>query len=87
MLLAEYTDAKQSAWIDPQQVESIHDPLEKELINEMKLAYQSGKGSRRLVPVLFPKDTIQLTEKLIELRKEFGVCDSNPFLFPNTGFS
>ena len=57
------------------------DPLEKELIGGMKLAYQSGEGSRRLVPLLVPMDKLPGMEKLIEIRKQCGVWDNNTFLF------
>lgn len=53
----------------------------------MKLAYQAGKGSRRLVPVLFPLDTVAPIKKLVAERKDCGISDNNPFLFPNTGLS
>ena len=87
MLLSEWMEAQNGAWIDQQQIEGVSDPLEKDLIDSMKLAYQSGKGSRRLVPVLFPKDTLPAMEKLITERKECGISDRNLFLFPNTGMS
>ena len=84
LLLTEWEEAQKGEWIDSQQIERINDSSEKELINDMKLAYQSGKGSRRLVPVLFPKDTIPAIEKLVEIRAECGIAENNPFLFPNT---
>lgn len=65
----------------------IQDPVEKELVSELNLAYQSGKGSRRLVPVLFPKDTLPAIKKLLSERKRCGVCNDNEFLFPNLGMS
>ena len=83
MLISEWTEAQKGAWVDPQHVESVQDPLEKELIGGMKLANQSGKGSSRLVPVL----VLMAMEKLIEIRKECGVLDKNPFHFPNTRLS
>ena len=87
MLLSEWKDAEKNAWIDKQRVDCMMGPLEKELMTDMKLAYQAGKGSRRLVPVLFPKDTLAPIQKLIEERVECGISDDNPYLFPNTGLS
>ena len=87
MLLSEWKDAEKNAWIDNQRVDCMMGPLEKELMTDMKLAYQAGKGSRRLVPVLFPKDTLAPIQKLIEERVECGIADENPYLFPNTGLS
>ena len=87
MKLSEWKDAESNAWIDNQRVDCMMGPLEKELISDMKLAYQTGKGSRRLVPVLFPKDTLAPIQKLIEERDECDVSGDNPYLFPNTGLS
>ncbi|GFO37337.1 histone-lysine N-methyltransferase setd8-a [Plakobranchus ocellatus] len=84
MLLLEWTEAQNGTWIDPQLVSSLQDPLEKELMGGMKLAYQSGKGSKRLMPVLFPIDILPAMEKFVELRKECGVSENNPFFVPNT---
>ena len=67
--------------------QNISDPIEKELIKDLKLAYQAGKGSSKLVPVLSPKDTINPLLKLISERPECDVSKSNPFLFLNTGSS
>ncbi|GFR91066.1 histone-lysine N-methyltransferase SETD8-A [Elysia marginata] len=43
MLLSDWTDAEENAWIDPQPVQNVSDPLEKSLLNQFKLVYQSGK--------------------------------------------
>ena len=58
LTLREWNDASRDAWIDPQLTEQIEDTQELLLLKDMKLAYQAGKGSRKLVPVLFPKDTL-----------------------------
>ena len=77
LTLSEWDDAKNEVWIDPQMVESVEDPLDKCLLHTFKLAYQSGKGSRKLVPVLIPKDTVQPIEALVENRGEAGVSPEN----------
>jgi hypothetical protein len=60
--------------------------MEKYLINNLKLAYQSGKG-RKLVPVLFPIDTLEPITKLLLERSNSNVSSENNYLFPNTGQS
>jgi len=87
MTLSEWLEAENDTWLDQDLVQNISDPIEKELIKDLKLAYQAGKGSRKLVPVLFPKDTINPLLKLISERPACDVSESNPFLFPNTGSS
>ncbi|GFN88700.1 histone-lysine N-methyltransferase setd8-a [Plakobranchus ocellatus] len=61
--------------------------MEKYLIHNRKFAYQVGKGSRKLVPVLFPKDTLEPISKLLGERSNCNVAENNIFLFPNTGLS
>lgn len=87
MLLKDWLDAESNVWVDPQLVENITDPLEKKLLEKYKLAYQSGKGSKRLVPVLIANDTVQPLRRLIKERSTVDILDDNPFLFPNTGSS
>ncbi|GFR68669.1 histone-lysine N-methyltransferase SETD8-A, partial [Elysia marginata] len=87
MLLSDWTDAEENAWIDPQLVQNVSDPLEKSLLNQFKLVYQSGKGSRRLVPVLIPNDTVEPLRILVQKREQCGIPQSNIFLFPSTGIS
>ena len=65
MTLQDWSYAEAGTWIDPQLVEKDDDPLEKSLLNKFKLAYQSGKGSRRLVPILIPNDTVDGIRKLV----------------------
>ncbi|GFR59620.1 histone-lysine N-methyltransferase SETD8-A [Elysia marginata] len=43
MLLSDWTDAEENAWIDPQLVQNVSDPIEKSLLNQFKPVYQSGK--------------------------------------------
>ena len=70
-------------WIDPQHVENINDTLEKALVDTYKLAYQAGKGSRKLVPLLLPNDTLQPMKKLFQERQNF-VSDKNVYFFPTS---
>ena len=87
MTLQDWSYAEAGTWIDPQLVEKVDDPLEKSLLNKFKLAYQSGKGSRRLVPILIPNDTVDGIRKLVKERDEIGILSDNLYLFPNTGSS
>ena len=87
MLLSDWTDAEKNAWIDPQLVQNVSDPLEKSLLNQFKIVYQSGKGSRRLVPVLIPNDTVEPLRILAQKREQCDIPESNIFLFPSTGSS
>ena len=87
MTLQEWQDAESGKWIDPDLVQKIDDPMEQSLVGNFKLAYQAGKGSRRLVPVLVPHDTTDSIRKLVEIREAVGILSDNEFLFPNTGQS
>ena len=84
LTLREWTDAIRDAWIDPEMKEQIEDPQERLLVKDMKLAYQAGKGSRKLVPVLFPKDTLEPITKLLVERNNCSIHPENVYLFPNT---
>lgn len=83
LTLSEWNDADTQAWIDPQMVETVEDPIEKALLAKYKLAYQMGKGLK-LVPVLIPHDTIPAIEKLVKERVNAGASKSNKYLFPTT---
>ncbi|GFN81847.1 histone-lysine N-methyltransferase setd8-a [Plakobranchus ocellatus] len=87
MTVHEWREAITGTWIDPNLIERINDLMDKYLIDNLKLAYQAGKGSRKLVPVLFPKDTLGPISKFLEERSNCNVAEENIFLFPNTGLS
>ncbi|GFN83940.1 histone-lysine N-methyltransferase setd8-a [Plakobranchus ocellatus] len=83
----EWREAITGTWIDPNLIKRINGPMEKYLIDNLKLAYQAEKGSRKLVPVLFPQDTLEPISKLLEERTNCNVTENNIFPFPNTGLS
>ena len=85
--LQEWEEAANNSWVDPQLVQTVKDPREKALFEQFKLAYQAGKDSKKLVPILIPIDTVKPIMKLIEQRIEVEISDANPFLFANTGTS
>ena len=84
LTLREWTDASHGAWIDPELTDKIEDPHERLLLKDRKVAYQAGKGSRKLVPVLFPKDTLEPVSKLLIERTNCNIHPDNIYLFPNT---
>ncbi|XP_070203173.1 uncharacterized protein [Littorina saxatilis] len=65
LLLSEWEDALKGVWIDPDLIEKVDDQIEKALVDQYKLAYQVGKGGRKLVPVLIPFDTIDPLKMLV----------------------
>ena len=83
LTLKEWQDAEAAAWIDPQCIERVKDPMEKSLIGRFKLAYQPGKG-KKLVPLLIPLDCCDAIKKLIDLRTHINVNPLNPYVFPMT---
>ena len=87
MLLSDWVDAESGAWIDPQLVQQVSDPLEASLLAQFKLAYQSGKGSRRLVPILIPNDVVTPLKALVQNSSTCNVSPENVYLFPSTGNS
>ncbi|GFO28876.1 histone-lysine N-methyltransferase setd8-a [Plakobranchus ocellatus] len=64
----EWREAITGTWIDPNLIGRINVHKEKYLIDNLKLAYQAGKGSRKLLPILFLKDTLEPISKLLEER-------------------
>ncbi len=87
LTLNEWKEAMEGSWIDPNMVEKIDDPIEKYLIKNLKLAYQSGKGSRKMVPVLITEDAVRPITRLLSERMNCNVPEKNPYIFPNTGNS
>ncbi|XP_070212643.1 uncharacterized protein [Littorina saxatilis] len=87
MTLTEWEDAEQEKWIAPNTVQKVSDPLEASLLKKTKLAYMAGKGSKRLVPLLIPVDTVEPLRKLVKERGNANIHSENVFLFPNTGGS
>lgn len=88
LLVSEWKDAENNVWIDKQQLEALDD-VDKALAGNFKVAYQSGKGNKHLVLVLFPKDTIEPVRKLCDedIRSAASIASTNIFLFPTTNGS
>jgi hypothetical protein len=84
LLLSEWRDAESDTWISPDMVEKVIDPLERILISTYKLAYQRGKGSRKMVPILIPNDAVPAIQKLVNRRDDCGIHKDNPYIFATT---
>jgi len=84
LLLSEWRDAESSAWISDEMSQRIDDLLEKALLGKYLLAYQRGKGSRKMVPVLIAVDITDAMKLLVQVRDQCGVSSENAFLFPTT---
>ena len=84
--LNEWQEVESDSWIEKRHIDGLQDPIEKALVKNTKIAYQSGKGTKRLVSVLLPKDTVDGIRKLVdpELRKDVGVHKDNVYVFPST---
>nr|XP_047130096.1 uncharacterized protein LOC124810008 isoform X2 [Hydra vulgaris] len=85
LLLNDWKDAEDGAWIKPQHIKELNQ-LDKKLANSIQVAYMTGKGNNHLVPVLIPLDSFAVLRKLADLkiRKEAGILENNPYLFPST---
>ena len=86
LLLTEWEDAENGAWLDQQRINAIEDPIEKVLINSMKITYQMGKGNFKLVPVLIPQDVQEAIKMIADCtnRKAAEVSPVNKYLLPST---
>ena len=86
--IEDWIDADEGAWLDKLQMKNL-DPIDQALSSKLKVSYQSGKGVKHLVPVLFPGDTHAAMRLLAdpEARKCATVAESNKFMFPSTGHS
>jgi hypothetical protein len=83
--LADWHDASNQVWFDRSRVEAMP-AEEKEFFSGCTIMYQTGKGINHLVPVIVPTDTVPALQKLadIEMRKECGILEDNPYLFPSS---
>jgi len=64
--------------------ERAEDPSEKALLGKYHLAYQRGKGSHRMVPILIPVDMLTALRFLVKVQPECAVDSANPYLFLTT---
>ncbi len=80
MCLNEWEDAKKGVWIEDEAKQPLNDPGEMFLTSQFLLAYIRGKG-KKFVPVLVPNDCIEAIDILVNKRLEYGVRNSNIFVF------
>lgn len=57
-------DAESGIWVDQEMTARVTDRLERKLMEQLKISYQTGKGNDYLVSVLFSKDTLATTKTL-----------------------
>ncbi|XP_057296083.1 uncharacterized protein LOC130629325 isoform X2 [Hydractinia symbiolongicarpus] len=85
MLLDDFQQAINDAWIDRQRIDYL-DPLDQLLVDTIKISYMTGKGNNHIVPVLIPPDTIDALKKLADpdIRSDVGILPDNNYLFAST---
>ena len=81
LLLSEWHDAEAGEWLDQQLVDNLSTD-DQDMVSRYKLAYQAGKGTKDLVPLLIPADCVPGIRKLVAQREECGIPESNPYVFP-----
>jgi integrase len=79
--ISEWETAERGDWIDPQAIANASVD-EQEILSRYRLAYQSGKGIRGVVPLLIPEDVVSGIKKLLDVREHVGVHKDNPYVFP-----
>ncbi|XP_057292356.1 uncharacterized protein LOC130616083 [Hydractinia symbiolongicarpus] len=78
--LYQWQEALRGDWVDK---EDLPEGFNK---GSMLITYQTGKGANHLVPLIFPPETINAMNYLtnMEVRKNAGVHDKNPYVFAST---
>ncbi|XP_076105616.1 uncharacterized protein LOC143073743 [Mytilus galloprovincialis] len=81
LLRSEFKDAVEDNWVNKKWR---NDPYV--LQQELKIAYEAGKGMNKLVPVLFTPETMAATVLLDDddLRQQGEVLSNNMYVFANT---
>ena len=76
LMMSEWQDAEAGEWLDPQSVNNLTTD-DQDMVSRYKLAYQAGKGSKDLVPLLIPADAVPGIRKLVTVAiatKRRGYC-------------
>ena len=86
LAVKEWEEADCGAWLTAGAVENCDDKFERQLFQNFKLAYQSGKGNNHLVPILFPPDTISAMKRLTDpvIRSSAEINERNLYVFAST---
>ena len=84
LTITQWHEAENNEWLDKQRIKDI--AKESNLDNGTKITFQSGKGVNHLVPVFIPIDTVAAMKLLAneQVRKDAGVLEDNPYIFPST---
>ena len=79
----QWHEALNGEWVE------LKDHPEEYAEENMLITYQTGKGADHLVPIIFTRNVIKAMRLLTnpEIRKEAGVRDNNPYVFPSTNNS
>ena len=82
--IGEWKDAENSFWLDKSRL--LNDDPDKNMFQNMKVTFQTGKGNNHLVPVLIPQDLIKAMQMLtdIAIRESSSVLKDNTYVFPST---
>ncbi|XP_030840614.1 uncharacterized protein LOC115923643 [Strongylocentrotus purpuratus] len=85
----EWRDAEEGVWMQKDKIHEVKNPAHQELLSQLKICYQTGKGTNRLVPVLFPRDTVKPVQLLCdqEIRHTAGIRPDNKYIFACTQMS
>ena len=88
LTLTDFKEGLQDEWIDKFHYGNL-DELDKKLVDQVKICYQSGKGTKRLVPLLIPVDCLDSLELITNKvnRNIVGIAIDNPFVFSPTNTS
>ena len=80
LTIAEWQDAKSSAWISKHDVKHL-DEISKGIIDRLKVCFQSGKGVGKLVPIDVTRDVEPALNILADpkIRARVGVWQNNVF--------
>jgi len=81
--LREWAEADAGEWIDPLTNATIS-VEDSDMIAKFKLAYQSGKGNKDVVPTLIPADCVKAIVKLVSERSAVHVNKDNKYVFAYT---
>ena len=81
----------QDRWKRQEDIQGIQDPVERKLVESLKVCYlqgkrKRGKTSRSIIPVLFTEDMVKGINILIKHRSECGISNVNKFIFATTSF-
>jgi hypothetical protein len=84
MFISEWNDAENSSWLDKSRL--MPDDPDRNLFQNMKVTFQTGKGNNHLVPVLIPQDLVKAMQTLTDtaVRSSSGVHNGNKYVFPST---